>query len=158
MLIPTLLQREEEVRIHWAWLDSGLITAKREISGLGCLFLCVGLRTCNFSGESLHGYRICIQAILQDKPKIATMNLGKVSSEWWSGTRRLGLRRLGRSYTVGPNQVEDPARPVIGDTVSTYCVSTLYTSTYMRQVLLLFSIIDEKLEPQSSITFLESVN
>ncbi|XP_065747130.1 transmembrane protein 214 isoform X2 [Phocoena phocoena] len=28
-------------------------------------------------GESLHGYRICIQAILQDKPKIATMNLGK---------------------------------------------------------------------------------
>ncbi|KAK1333218.1 hypothetical protein QTO34_006758 [Cnephaeus nilssonii] len=33
-------------------------------------------------GESLHGYRICIQAILQDKPKIATMNLGKVSSGW----------------------------------------------------------------------------
>ncbi|KAB1266884.1 Transmembrane protein 214 [Camelus dromedarius] len=31
-------------------------------------------------GESLHGYRICIQAILQDKPKIATTNLGKVSS------------------------------------------------------------------------------
>lgn len=28
-------------------------------------------------GESLHGYRICIQAILQDKPKVATMNLGK---------------------------------------------------------------------------------
>ncbi|XP_014637242.1 PREDICTED: transmembrane protein 214 isoform X2 [Ceratotherium simum simum] len=28
-------------------------------------------------GESLHGYRICIQAILQDKPRIATMNLGK---------------------------------------------------------------------------------
>uniref|UniRef100_A0A4X2M110 Transmembrane protein 214 n=1 Tax=Vombatus ursinus TaxID=29139 RepID=A0A4X2M110_VOMUR len=28
-------------------------------------------------GESLHGYRICIQAVLQDKPKIATMNLGK---------------------------------------------------------------------------------
>ncbi|XP_034808704.2 transmembrane protein 214 isoform X6 [Pan paniscus] len=28
-------------------------------------------------GESLHGYRICIQAILQDKPKIATANLGK---------------------------------------------------------------------------------
>ncbi|XP_049759989.1 transmembrane protein 214 [Elephas maximus indicus] len=28
-------------------------------------------------GESLHGYRICIQAILQEKPKIATMNLGK---------------------------------------------------------------------------------
>ncbi|XP_024408322.2 transmembrane protein 214 [Desmodus rotundus] len=28
-------------------------------------------------GESLHGYQICIQAILQDKPKIATMNLGK---------------------------------------------------------------------------------
>ncbi|XP_012507924.1 PREDICTED: transmembrane protein 214 isoform X2 [Propithecus coquereli] len=28
-------------------------------------------------GESLHGYRICIQAILQDKPKIATTNLGK---------------------------------------------------------------------------------
>uniref|UniRef100_A0A8D2KF54 Transmembrane protein 214 n=1 Tax=Urocitellus parryii TaxID=9999 RepID=A0A8D2KF54_UROPR len=28
-------------------------------------------------GESLHGYRICIQAILQDKPKIATMNLSK---------------------------------------------------------------------------------
>uniref|UniRef100_A0A8C3WL63 Transmembrane protein 214 n=1 Tax=Catagonus wagneri TaxID=51154 RepID=A0A8C3WL63_9CETA len=28
-------------------------------------------------GESLHGYRICIQAVLQDKPKIATVNLGK---------------------------------------------------------------------------------
>ncbi|XP_008047045.2 transmembrane protein 214, partial [Carlito syrichta] len=28
-------------------------------------------------GESLHGYRICIQAVLQDKPKIATTNLGK---------------------------------------------------------------------------------
>ncbi|XP_004377656.1 transmembrane protein 214 [Trichechus manatus latirostris] len=28
-------------------------------------------------GESLHGYRICIQAILQEKPKIATTNLGK---------------------------------------------------------------------------------
>ncbi|XP_022376202.1 transmembrane protein 214 isoform X4 [Enhydra lutris kenyoni] len=28
-------------------------------------------------GESLHGYRICIQAVLQDRPKIATMNLGK---------------------------------------------------------------------------------
>ncbi|KAG5277384.1 hypothetical protein AALO_G00116900 [Alosa alosa] len=26
-------------------------------------------------GDSLHGYRICIQAILQDKPKIATLNL-----------------------------------------------------------------------------------
>lgn len=30
-------------------------------------------------GESLHGYRICIQAILQDKPKIVTASLGKVS-------------------------------------------------------------------------------
>ncbi|XP_072107456.1 transmembrane protein 214 isoform X1 [Mobula birostris] len=29
------------------------------------------------AGESLHGYRICIQAILTDKPKIATTNLGK---------------------------------------------------------------------------------
>ena len=38
-------------------------------------------------GESLHGYRICIQAILQDKPKIATMNLGKVSSGSWWGHR-----------------------------------------------------------------------
>uniref|UniRef100_A0A8C6W9F7 Transmembrane protein 214 n=1 Tax=Nannospalax galili TaxID=1026970 RepID=A0A8C6W9F7_NANGA len=28
-------------------------------------------------GESLHGYRICIQAILQDRPKIVTSNLGK---------------------------------------------------------------------------------
>ncbi|NWS64574.1 T214B protein, partial [Chunga burmeisteri] len=28
-------------------------------------------------GESLHGYRICIQAMLLDRPKIATMNLGK---------------------------------------------------------------------------------
>ncbi|KAM6992245.1 transmembrane protein 214 [Tautogolabrus adspersus] len=27
------------------------------------------------SGESLHGYRVCIQAILQDKPRIATQNL-----------------------------------------------------------------------------------
>uniref|UniRef100_A0A4W3H415 Transmembrane protein 214 n=1 Tax=Callorhinchus milii TaxID=7868 RepID=A0A4W3H415_CALMI len=29
------------------------------------------------SGESLHGFRICIQAILLDTPKIGTMNLGK---------------------------------------------------------------------------------
>ncbi|KFO88850.1 Transmembrane protein 214, partial [Buceros rhinoceros silvestris] len=28
-------------------------------------------------GESLHGYRICIQALLLDRPKIATTNLGK---------------------------------------------------------------------------------
>ncbi|XP_074676541.1 transmembrane protein 214 isoform X1 [Strix aluco] len=28
-------------------------------------------------GESLHGYRICIQAVLLDRPKIATMSLGK---------------------------------------------------------------------------------
>ncbi|XP_075000825.1 transmembrane protein 214 [Calonectris borealis] len=28
-------------------------------------------------GESLHGYRICIQAVLLDRPKIATTNLGK---------------------------------------------------------------------------------
>ncbi|XP_064196748.1 transmembrane protein 214 isoform X3 [Anguilla rostrata] len=27
------------------------------------------------SGEPLHGYRICIQAVMQDKPKIATLNL-----------------------------------------------------------------------------------
>ncbi|KAJ7341415.1 hypothetical protein JRQ81_005484 [Phrynocephalus forsythii] len=28
-------------------------------------------------GESLHGYRICIQALLMDKPKLATANLSK---------------------------------------------------------------------------------
>uniref|UniRef100_A0A8C3T070 Transmembrane protein 214 n=1 Tax=Chelydra serpentina TaxID=8475 RepID=A0A8C3T070_CHESE len=28
-------------------------------------------------GESLHGYRICIQAVVLDRPKIATVNLGK---------------------------------------------------------------------------------
>ncbi|XP_075271309.1 transmembrane protein 214 [Opisthocomus hoazin] len=28
-------------------------------------------------GESLHGYRICIQAVLLDRPRIATTNLGK---------------------------------------------------------------------------------
>lgn len=32
-----------------------------------------------FAGEPLHGYRVCIQAILQDKPKIATQNLPEVS-------------------------------------------------------------------------------
>lgn len=31
-----------------------------------------------FPGEPLHGYRVCIQAILQDKPKIATQNLPEV--------------------------------------------------------------------------------
>lgn len=30
-------------------------------------------------GDSLHGYRICIQALLLDRPRIATTNLGKVS-------------------------------------------------------------------------------
>uniref|UniRef100_A0A671TYQ3 Transmembrane protein 214 n=1 Tax=Sparus aurata TaxID=8175 RepID=A0A671TYQ3_SPAAU len=29
------------------------------------------------SGEPLHGYRVCIQAILQDKPRIATQNLSE---------------------------------------------------------------------------------
>ncbi|XP_056150287.1 transmembrane protein 214 [Lampris incognitus] len=29
------------------------------------------------TGEPLHGYRVCIQAILQDKPKIATQNLAE---------------------------------------------------------------------------------
>ncbi|XP_003228226.3 transmembrane protein 214 [Anolis carolinensis] len=29
------------------------------------------------SGESLHGYRICIQAVLSDKPRVATADLGK---------------------------------------------------------------------------------
>nr|XP_028581168.1 transmembrane protein 214 [Podarcis muralis] len=28
-------------------------------------------------GDSLHGYRICIQAMLMDRPKVATMNLSK---------------------------------------------------------------------------------
>lgn len=32
-----------------------------------------------FPGEPLHGYRVCIQAILQDKPRIATQNLPEVS-------------------------------------------------------------------------------
>lgn len=38
-------------------------------------------RICPISvpGESLHGYRICIQALLLDRPRIATTNLGKVS-------------------------------------------------------------------------------
>lgn len=30
-------------------------------------------------GEPLHGYRVCIQAVLQDKPKLATENLPEVS-------------------------------------------------------------------------------
>lgn len=34
---------------------------------------------CLFVGEPLYGYRVCIQAILQDKPKIATQNLPEVS-------------------------------------------------------------------------------
>lgn len=33
-----------------------------------------------FPGEPLHGYRVCIQAILQHLPKIATQNLPSVSS------------------------------------------------------------------------------
>lgn len=33
-----------------------------------------------FAGEPLHGYRVCIQAILQDKPKIVTQNLPEVSA------------------------------------------------------------------------------
>lgn len=48
-------------------------------------------------GESLHGYRICIQAILQDKPKIATMNLGKVSSGSWWGHREARIGEAARN-------------------------------------------------------------
>lgn len=32
-----------------------------------------------FLGEPLHGYRLCIQAVLQDKPKTATPKLPEVS-------------------------------------------------------------------------------
>lgn len=69
-------------------LGSGLTAAGRKISGLGYQVMYVGVRTPVSPGESLHGYRICIQAVLQDKPKIATMNLGKVSSGWWWGHQR----------------------------------------------------------------------
>lgn len=31
-----------------------------------------------FPGEPLHGFRVCIQAVLQDKPRIATQNLPEV--------------------------------------------------------------------------------
>lgn len=40
-----------------------------------------GSLLCRVPGESLHGYRICIQALLLDRPKIATTNLGKVSRD-----------------------------------------------------------------------------
>ncbi|XP_005990959.1 transmembrane protein 214 [Latimeria chalumnae] len=40
-----------------------------------CIYIM--LRDQDKAGESLYGYRICIQAVLQDKPKIATMNLPK---------------------------------------------------------------------------------
>lgn len=33
-----------------------------------------------FLGDPLHGYRVCIQAIMQDKPKIATQNLPMVGA------------------------------------------------------------------------------
>lgn len=69
---------------------------------MGCLVLCVGLRTYVSPGESLHGYRICIQAILQDKPKIATMNLGKVSQGGGEDTRRLGLGGWVQSTLLDP--------------------------------------------------------
>lgn len=83
MLILTLWEREEEVRTCWPGF--GAHSCQQEGFGFGSTFLCVGLRTCISPGESLHGYQICIQAILQDKPKIATMNLGKVSLGWWWG-------------------------------------------------------------------------
>lgn len=35
---------------------------------------------CVCPGDPLHGYRVCIQAILQDKPKIATQNLPTVGA------------------------------------------------------------------------------
>lgn len=40
---------------------------------------CLSASLSALPGESLHGYRICIQALLLDRPKIATANLGKVS-------------------------------------------------------------------------------
>lgn len=85
---------------------------------------------CISPGESLHGYRICIQAILQDKPKIATANLGKVSSQWWWGHQEARTGESGQNLHCW-TQVWDSGRPIslviIGNTISTYCVSALET-------------------------------
>lgn len=70
----------EEIRI---WAYSWGKKKKKH----GVPYIRVDLRTYVSLGESLHGYRICIQAILQDKPKIVTSNLGKVSPRWCWDTR-----------------------------------------------------------------------
>lgn len=65
-----------------------------------CFSFTLGIIVC-FSaaspGESLHGYRMCIQALMQDKPKIATLNLADVSQTLYeprlSSTGQLTLGR-----------------------------------------------------------------
>lgn len=68
-------------------LGFGLTAGGEKKKSMECQVIRVDLRTYVSLGESLHGYRICIQAILQDKPKIVTSNLGKVSPRWCWDTR-----------------------------------------------------------------------
>lgn len=108
MLTLTTGGREEEVRTCWPGF--GPHSCQQEGLRFGSLFLCVGLRTCISPGESLHGYRICIQAVLQDKPKIATVNLGKVSSGWWWEHQAARTRGAGQVPCWAPSRASGRPR------------------------------------------------
>ncbi|KAM4041865.1 transmembrane protein 214 [Anomaloglossus baeobatrachus] len=95
------------------------------------------------AGESVHGYRICIQAILLDKPKTVTVNLKKYL-EMLRGQQNRPARCLALMWAVGQAGYADLTEglkvwlgfmlPVLGiKTLSPYAIS------YLDRLLLLHS-------------------
>ncbi|XP_020368253.2 transmembrane protein 214 isoform X1 [Rhincodon typus] len=86
------------------------------------------------AGESLHGYRVCIQAILLDKPHIGTMNLGKylelLRSQYNKPNKCLSimwaLGQAGTDLTEGLKVWLNIMLPVLGvKALSAYAISYL---------------------------------
>uniref|UniRef100_A0A673B3N2 Transmembrane protein 214 n=1 Tax=Sphaeramia orbicularis TaxID=375764 RepID=A0A673B3N2_9TELE len=93
------------------------------------------------SGEPLHGYRVCIQAILQDKPKIATQNLPEYL-EWLRSVQNRPVKCLTIMWALGQAGFYDLSQglrvwlgimlPVLGvKSLSSYAIA------YLERLLLL---------------------
>uniref|UniRef100_A0A673AZP6 Transmembrane protein 214 n=1 Tax=Sphaeramia orbicularis TaxID=375764 RepID=A0A673AZP6_9TELE len=92
-------------------------------------------------GEPLHGYRVCIQAILQDKPKIATQNLPEYL-EWLRSVQNRPVKCLTIMWALGQAGFYDLSQglrvwlgimlPVLGvKSLSSYAIA------YLERLLLL---------------------
>lgn len=71
-----------------SWTDQQVINALFTFNVLLNLRLILSHFSILFSiAEPLHGYRMCIQAIMMSKPKISTLHLSEVSAvQWLVGT------------------------------------------------------------------------